>query len=279
MDLTTPSLIVKPNVFLYQDYLSFLRDSVAYMKAHNSKWSYAFWAKRIGVTNRSSLLMIVSGHRKPTDSMLEKIGQGLQLNLEELVYLKDLVQLHKISVDSTLKISLLNVSKQSRLNSTTNVWLVLAISEILSVKCTFLTVQQIQKVFLPNVDLKEIEVAFAILFDQGIILKSRNGQISIQKEHLQKWISTVVQKADLVDMQASGAKAAAYALENLPTDQRVLRSSFVKVSKENYVKAEQILFEAQRQLSNLSDFSVGACEVFQLQIQLFPITQISKTNI
>lgn len=268
-----------PDVFLYTDYLSYFKDLVGYFKAKNPKWSYAMWAGALSVKNRSSLLMMVSGKRKPSSLILQKICSQLNLSEAEFSHLKQMIDLQNTQMDSTLRLNLMKLSREKHLGDiSANLWLVLAISEILSVRCKWLSPAELKSIFLFDTQIQEIEATLQLLISKQIILKSLSGHVSVRSDALTNWIQQETQKSDLVLMQEFGTKISSSALMNLTPLQRILRTSFVKMSASHYREIEQILSEAQKKISSLSDQSVQDCEVFQLQLQFVPITQLEKNT-
>ena len=72
----------KPDIFLYHDHLSFLKDWIAYLKKTRTSFSMRELAKKSQIAS-GYIPMILSGKRELTEKAFQKIVSELHLNPEE----------------------------------------------------------------------------------------------------------------------------------------------------------------------------------------------------
>src|SRR5688572_29633530 len=77
----------------YLDYRDFLRDYVKGKRVANPQWSFAVWARQLGLKSPSTLIMIVNGQRHPSSKLAQTLAAQLKLNTNDTRYFLDLVKL------------------------------------------------------------------------------------------------------------------------------------------------------------------------------------------
>ncbi len=88
---------VVPEAFLFAqtDYRSILREGYALRKQRKQGFSYASWARQLGLRSPATLAMILNGQRHPGDSLVHRFSRDLQFSTPESQYFEDLVRLQK----------------------------------------------------------------------------------------------------------------------------------------------------------------------------------------
>ena len=94
----------RPDLFLYQDHLSFLKDWLAYLKASQSGFSLRYLGRQAGLAS-GYLPMVLSGKRLITHKALRKLMPYMFLSASEQSYLENLLSLstsdsHEVKVDA-----------------------------------------------------------------------------------------------------------------------------------------------------------------------------------
>lgn len=76
----------KPTVFDYMNINLYLQDFYQFQKSIDSQFSYEFWSRQLGFSNKTLLRMIVMGKRRLTSDSKEKFYRVLDLNSLEKEY-------------------------------------------------------------------------------------------------------------------------------------------------------------------------------------------------
>lgn len=79
------------NIFEYKNYRNYLRDFYETRKDQNAKFSYRVFSRMLGFTSPNFLKLIILGDRNLTETSLQKVISGLKLEGLAQKYLKSLV--------------------------------------------------------------------------------------------------------------------------------------------------------------------------------------------
>lgn len=86
---------MKLNIFDFSDHRNFLISSFAVQKERLPMWSYEAWAQKLGLGDNSSLLKIVHGQRKVGPKIAGKLIEYFEFNDRERAYFERLIALSK----------------------------------------------------------------------------------------------------------------------------------------------------------------------------------------
>jgi uncharacterized protein (TIGR02147 family) len=81
------------NVYHYQNPLQFLLDTLSKRQREDARFSIRNWAKEMGLTSPSLLIMLLQGTRPLRLKHVEFLFRGLRLNTAEQLYFRALIQL------------------------------------------------------------------------------------------------------------------------------------------------------------------------------------------
>lgn len=79
-------------IFEYRDYRAYLRDYYSHKKANNRMFSYRLFARLAEYKSPSFFIEIARGQKRLSLWMAERFGKAMNLNDEEMAWLKRLVQ-------------------------------------------------------------------------------------------------------------------------------------------------------------------------------------------
>ena len=99
---------MKPEILKYKDFRKYLREFYQYKKSVNSQWSYGAWARVLGISSSSTISMILSGQRNPSDKLLNSFIENCGLNNEETQYFANLVKIQSKIKDPSLSVILVD---------------------------------------------------------------------------------------------------------------------------------------------------------------------------
>lgn len=90
----------KPSVYSFQDFAALFAAYVEWMKGINSKFSWRWLGKRLGLKSHTHIINFANGTKAPTDEMLVKISDLFGFSIEEYLYAKFLLGLQTARSDS-----------------------------------------------------------------------------------------------------------------------------------------------------------------------------------
>lgn len=89
-----------PNVYRYDDFRAFLKDTFAWKKTEDGDYSYRRFAKEAGISNPGYLLDVILGKRSLSDNAVAKTAMAFGLNEAEGEFFKLLVDFGQSKKDA-----------------------------------------------------------------------------------------------------------------------------------------------------------------------------------
>ena len=273
------------NVRQFTHYRTFLVAHVQVMKLKNKSWSYGAWAHSLGLKDPSSVTKIIQGQRDPGPATTERLVHYFRFNEVQARYFRDLVRLEKLRHDPRLSVLLMekmgkeNPDARLRLldDKTFSVisnWYYLAVRETLRVKSLVQDPEVISKKFQFKVTPREVGQAIKTMLEVGLLTRDELGNLSLTEGRLdttQDIASEAIKRYH--EQMLTHAHAA---VRSVPVKEREITATTLVMQSSNLGKAKELIREFKERFERLLEEDVGD-KVYQLQIQLFPLTS-SLTN-
>ncbi|OUR97186.1 hypothetical protein A9Q84_12735 [Halobacteriovorax marinus] len=268
------------NIFNYSDYREFLRDFNEMKKRVNPSWSFGLWARELGLNSISSITMIINGQRHAGKKIQKSLIDFFKFNTKEAYYFEELVKIAKSSKDNpSLTILLLDQNselKEMREQNTAQVdlffnWKAHCVKELTQLKDFFPSGTWIETRTNGLIKKDEGKKLLDLLISEGFLEKTFfEGKEVIQPS------STIVPTKEVTKEAAHSYHKAlmensAKAIEK-DKDLRSLHATTLSLLTSDLAKAKDIIREFQINFSEQIEQSPGD-EVYQLNIQLFPLTK------
>jgi uncharacterized protein (TIGR02147 family) len=269
------------NIFEYSDYRQYLSDYYSQKKSSNPGYSHRVFARQAGLSSPSHLLMIIKGDRNLSLKTIPKFADGLKLTSKEKRYFELLV-LYTQTED---------LQQKARF-----------FGEIISIKAASSGLYKLEKDkfdFLSKwyavaiyvlVDLKDFKP------DPQWISRRLGGKVTANqaKETLEKLLTLKMLEVDSSKglKQVSGAltvaddtksiavfeyhqsmlRLAFDALKNKSQSEREMNGATLAIPKEKLPELKEKIRAFRKEINQLTSSYEGSEEVYQLNIQLFPLT-------
>jgi uncharacterized protein (TIGR02147 family) len=278
-------------IWEFSNFRTFLVAEQQFTKQRKPHWNFALWASKLGLKDTSSLTKIIRGQRNPSEALTEKLVSYFAFNEKEAQYFRDLVRFEKLKSDDHLREELLE--RINRRNKTLPIrildekvfsvisnWYCLAIRELIKLREFCPNPNWIAKKFRFKVSPKQVSEAIESLLacqllqrdDQGI-LKFFNGVVhstndipseAIKQYHEQMLdhARTAVREID-VSMREITSSTFAMPISKIPEAKDMIRK--FKASMESM-------------LSPPEEVGLTNSQVFQIQIQFFPLTKDTENE-
>lgn len=285
---TTPvkevSLKQETNIFNYRDYRVFLKDSIALRRRKNQAFGVRQLAMQAGFKSPGALSMVVNEKRHLSIEAGERVAKALKLQGKEKNYFTDLVRENICSTPrerSQLQERLLKI--KNRANETSlqwkqycflSRWYYLAIYEMVSAQEFQESPAWIAQRLRASVPANEIQRTLEDLNVLGLIQKV-NGKWAQTEKALRT--EDDVKEMAVRQYHESMIEQARNALE-LPLEEREFGGLTVKVSKKDLAQVKRRIREFKNELNEALSQSSGEGEVYQLNLQFFPLTKSEKKN-
>ncbi|MGE0172911.1 MAG: TIGR02147 family protein [Oligoflexales bacterium] len=270
------SAVQEPKILDYLDYRPYIRDKLAHMQAKDAKYSQRWLAKRANFQSPHLLSMIIAGKRSLSKDKVEQLAKALKLNHWETEYFGIIVDLSH-SDDAEVRKNLLNrirISFQTGLFSSLDddgleifrEWYIPAIRELVSLKDFQLSPAWIAEML--GIEAAEAEDALKLLIDKGFVemtdstLKRSEPSIHNHK----KYYPMIINKYHMQMVEKS------FKAMPLSVEKRYAECLTFAMPRRLMPHLREAIRRFFREIDTLVESHDGREEVYQLNVQLFPLT-------
>lgn len=274
----------KNSIFNYTDFLSFIQSHYNHRKEVDKNFSLRTWAKEMELSSVSPLKEIINGRRKVKSKYADFLLKGLQLNEFEEIFFHTLIKLENCRDEAERKMFLTLLKdltpteilsrKESDNQDIFSHWVYMAVLSMSKLKDFKLTEENICKTLKGDVDEEFIKLVLYKLINEGLLIKDDQGNL-IKKYDVTTMKNDIKYKSvenyfhqvfDLAKNEISS-----------PIDQREFQCFSMPIKAENIEIAKKMIRDFRYKLSLLGE--ENADEVFQMNMQFFPLTQhLDKEN-
>ncbi len=263
------------SIFDYKDYLDFLNDFFAKKKKENPGFSYTVWSRKMNLKSSSMLSMVLKGERLPSKAFIKNISNYMELNSEEEEYFKTLVNLKKLVKNPRLTVYLNsqeNIEAAPKSESLFVSPMTFIIKELVEAKADGnISASWLSKNLLIKHQKYDLDAILNELIAKEIILKNSSGKLTVSDSNLLKVLTTSDQ---IKNFHHATQEMALQAYETSAKDQRSFHTSFVKLKKDRLEEAKRRIQEFQRELTSFVEDGEGETVLYQVNLQLFPISKV-----
>jgi uncharacterized protein (TIGR02147 family) len=270
------------SIYEFKDYRLFLQEIIQNKRNDNPKLSYRIISKKIGFSSPNFILLVMQGKRNLSPVSIERLGKFLELNKTEKNYFKNLVLMNqaanfedKLEFSKKLLSSKLVSEKKHitpELLSYYSSWLNIVVREM-----TLLANFESDPAWLTDrlnhtVTKKEIEAALETLLKLGLIQKNANKYVATDKDiRAPSELRSDFIRAFHLEMILKASKS----LTDIDTSLRDITSVTVPITLDMIPDLKKRIEEFRSSITEAVK-SAQPTEVYQLNIQLFPLTKITK---
>ena len=271
---------IEPKIFDYLDYRSFIKDRLEWLSSQNSKYSQRWLAKRMNLKSAGLLSMIIKGERNLSREKAAAMSQGLGLNGEDCEYFNLLCELGNTKEDETRKdiLEKIRIGFQDGLFKQLNnegfeamkFWYIPAIREMVRIRCFKADPSWIS--YCLGITEKEAQHGWSFLVEKEFVKEESNRWVRSDPSihNLRKIPLAIIHQFQLAMIQK------AINAVSLPTEQRLFETLTFSIPRELQPKIESAIKRFCRELDFLAESHLQADEVFQLNVQLFSLSNLYK---
>ena len=270
----------KPDIFEHLDYRAYLRAFYEAGKANTRVMSFRYLARRSGFSSPSYLRYVMYGERNLGQQSVEQLAEALDLNSKETEFFRLLVRFNQ-SEDAVEKsdifekvTSLRRFRKARRIDGALfeylSHWYCPAIREMAARPDFETTPEWIASKLLPPIRPSQAKKALKVLFELGLLKQEEDGSVSrgeptLSTEH-------EVRSLAIGNYHRQMLERAAESITLIPRDYRDLAAMTVCISQETISELKKRVHRFREQLLDLCDRDDSPEVVFQINTQLFPLT-------
>jgi uncharacterized protein (TIGR02147 family) len=270
-----------PDVLHYSNYRTFLADYYEFMKSESPIFSHRYFAKKAGIPSPNYLKMVTDGKRNLTKKSLVKFSAALELKglradfFENLVFFNQAETLPERNVyygnilRTRAKAGLRRLDEaQFQLFSD---WRHIAVRELAAAKGFRPDAKWVAKKMGKAITEKEAEESLKLLAMLGLLKKTANG---LAQSDVNIATADEVRSLLVKNYHHQMIRMAAASLDSLPAAKRDISSITIPIHAKDFAKVKEQIQLMRKELLNLAAEPGSGEDVVQVNIQLFPLTEL-----
>ncbi len=266
-------------VYDFNDYRKFLKYYYDDCKKLYPGFSYRSFAKKAQLKSANYLKLIIDRKRNLTEYYLDNFVSALKLKPDETSYFIQLVKMNNCK-DPVRKGTLLKdlistlIEKKVKTASSGEMkilqkWYIWVIREMINLKDFSDDPQYLAKRLFNLITPTQAAQALNILIEEGLVLKEGD-----QYKLVDQYYSTKdeVLSLAIVHLMGEMLELSRNALHHFDFKQREISGLTISINQEDFEKVKEEIKQFRRQI-NLKYSSSQADDVYQMNIQFFPLTR------
>lgn len=265
----------------FTDYRSYLIAHIQNKKKIQPKWTLGRWAQQLDLRSTSSISKVISGERLPGRRLTESLISYFEFSSSESEYFKDLIRFHKVKADPRLALALLEKIGKENPNTTSKIlnnetfiilskWYGLALREMIQTNYFVADPKWLSKIFHFKVKASEISQCLKDLIHCRLIQLNAKGEYEVTCQRVVT--ENEISQEAIKNYHENSMDIAKQAVRLFAVENREFQASTFIMSSQNMKEAKNLIREFRSRFCKLLEETSGN-QLFQIQIQFFPLTQ------
>lgn len=269
-----------PNIFGYIDYRKWLADTSDHLKIHTRYFSHRWFAHAAGIANPSFFSQVVAGKRNLTPPMIDRFAKVLELSEKESLFFRHLVRFDQAETATAkqehfaLLRDLAGSVRQLQLEPDAwdfyRHWWIAALRELVSQRGTLPDWSELAEQLRPPITARQAKAGVNILQELGLIEQTDDGIWQQTSKALTS--GEEVRALAIRNHNREMAQLGMEAVERFPPEERHVSGITVGLSKAGFQMLSAEIQAFKERVVRLVDRDDGEGEVFQFNVQLFPLS-------
>ncbi len=276
--------ITMPDLFSYLDYRHYLKDYYREQKEKKgSQFSFRTFSRQAGLSSPNFLQLVMEGKRNLGPDGIERFGKALKHNKEETAYFSNLVHFNQSSTDDERNEWYKRLATSRKYREIREIennyfvyyshWYYSAVRELVLLSDFREDPEWIAKKLSPRITPREAKVALELLLKMEFVKRDKTGRL-VQSE---RNIATAreVQSLAIANYHRQMMNLAAESIERTPGEKRDISSLTLCLSKDKFKEAKRRIQEFRRELNILLSDDTRSDAVYQLNFQIFNLSEVA----
>jgi uncharacterized protein (TIGR02147 family) len=270
------------NLFDYTDYSAYLQDFYTERRKKFPFFSYRFFGQKVGI-DPGNLVKILQGKRHLSAAGIKRFIAYVQLSKKEAAYFEKLVQFKKAKREKDNKIlfeKLLSLQRvdpycveptQYEFYLEWHHTVILALINHIEFRGDY---RDLAKRVQPSITVKQAQESVDLLLRLNLIHKDASGRFVLTSTLLstgERWKSTAIRM-----FQKQVIRLGLEALERFAPAERDISTVTIAVAPGDLEEIKRVTGEYRRTIMQIASESEAGSRVYQLNIQLFPLSSGEK---
>lgn len=275
-----------PDVFRFLDHREYLRAYYRDRKVNGRGFSYRAFSKRAGLGSPNYLKLVIDGERNLTSAMAERFARACGLGAQETAYFLELVAFNQAatgeerSAQYTKLLGFRRYRDAHRLEAAQaayhSTWYLPAIRELAAREDFRDDPDWVARSLRPPISAKEARAALDVLLELGLLERAADGRLRQGRSVVTT--GPEVAALHIADYHRTMMKRAADAIDLVPREERDISSLTLCLGKQGLGLLKQRIQAFRRELLELEAGDPDRREVVQVNIQLFPLTDVDEAE-
>lgn len=271
-----------PQVREYLDYRKFLRDFFNYKKQSSNEYSYRVFARVADISSPSHLKMVMDGKRNLTHSTVSKYKKAIGFNVSQESYFFDLLVSYNQELDHDKKVAIFNEIIKEKKKSGLSVlekdqfnflsqWHYVAIYVLVDLEnfkndSDWIASKLRKKVSKPNIEkaINDLIRIGLLEYDSEKGVRQSKGALDTPEE---------IQSMSVVPYHRNMINLALQYLEDGQWQRREYNGGTLPMNEKTLKILKEKMREFRREVNTMTESLDGVEDVYQFNIQLFPLTE------
>lgn len=276
-----------PDIFASIDYRKWLADVSEHLKSTTRYFSHRWFAQAAGIGNPSFFSQVVGGKRNLTPEMTERFAKVLELSAKETVYFRNLVLFeqaqtaHQKQEHYAVLRELAGSVRQTKLEPDAwdfyRHWWIPALRELVALRGTISDWSDLGGQLRPKITARQAKAGVDTLLRLELLEQGEDG---IWRQTLKALTSgeevrTLAIRSHNREMAGLGMES----IERFPPETRHVSGITVGLSRAGFLMLSAEIQAFKERVVRLVDRDQGGGgEVFQFNVQLFPLSRTEATR-
>lgn len=271
----------RPNIYEYTDYRSYLRDYYVAEKARRPAFSYRYFARRAGHTSPNFLKLVIEGKRNLGPASITAFARALELDAEEASFFAELVAYGQAKTDADKNKHLTRITAarnyrkagriEGQLFEYLSHWYLPAIRELVARTDFVEDPKWIARELVPAITAKKAADGLKVLLNLGLVRRMPDGRLERGDP---SWTTGPEPSSKIVEaFHNQMLTLATEGLQKFSADERSVSSLVVCVKAKTVTELKRRLTSFQQELLALCDADEEPEVVYQVGMQLFPLSR------
>lgn len=272
----------RPNIFQFLNYRSFLREYTDFLRGQK-QYTHQSFAKKAGFGSISYLRMVMAGERSLSAEAAKRVAKALGLRDTETKFFLAMIRFNQARTVEDEQESYQDLLKFSRFKEIRKAesqqykefshWYVPAILEALGTDWRFKSLEEQAEDI--GIGVQKTKDTLKLLEQLGLIQKTENGWKKLDA-YLETPLET--ESDEIENLYRELADKGRSSLDELPRNVRSHTCLVLPLTEPEYQKLRKKVFEIPAELNLDFPPSKNAENVYQLNLQLFPILPLNRKS-
>lgn len=269
-----------PSVYEYTDYRAFLRDHFAASKKLKPFYSHRYFARHAGLASSNFLKLVMDGRRNVGPTAVEGFAKALRLNRDEASFFTDLVTLAQAETLAERNRAFERVASNQRFRAARRLegplfeylrhWYYPAVRELAARADFREDPRWIARNILPAITPQQAKKALSTLEQLGLLIRDDEGGLARGEPSLTT--GHEVRSVVIPAYHRQMIERAGQAVDLIPAEQRDVSALTVCVRESTLAELKSRIHRFREEMLELCDREQEPERVYQLNIQLFPLS-------